>query len=254
MLTEIVISSWIKKIEIKYGFKSDHSCLECEIDMLEKSRGRGVWKLNNLVLSEIEYCEMIKDLVQDSERNSMALNPAEKWEATKLLIIEKSMKYCKERAKNKRIIISQLQEVINKWQPEVNAGMLRQEDMLLYERSVKDYEEIIEEKAKGARFRCKSQYYSEAETNSRYFFNLEKSRVGARGMDIIIDEMGNETRDREVIMWALKDFYKNLYTKDEQVEFTYKNDTDVKINEGQKKLLDADISMQELEKAIKGMK
>ena len=57
------LGSKVKTIDINVGFRTDHSLIELSIDLHENSRGPGVWKLNNLILNEDEYVELIKNCI-----------------------------------------------------------------------------------------------------------------------------------------------------------------------------------------------
>ena len=100
-LTEKSITGWIKRSEIKLGFKTDHDRLEIEIEPKYTKQGKGIWKLNNRLLYEAEYVQEIKGIVEKIEQESSHVNKSEKWEMTKLKIIQGSQIYAKNRAKNR---------------------------------------------------------------------------------------------------------------------------------------------------------
>ena len=180
-------------MQISYGFKSDYSALICEILPHRVCRGKGTWKLNAQILFEKDYCDKINTCITKCRKLTKHLNPSEAWEIMKLNIIETSKEYSQDRAKTKRLIISQLEEKIESWHAKLNEGELSEGEQKLYDRTVADYEGHIEEKMKGAIFRSKSRWYNLAEINSKYFFGLERTRGSGRGMSLLIKDDGSET-------------------------------------------------------------
>ena len=69
VLIDLSIIAWLTKIDIKPGFRSDHSAVVLTINPFTISRGRGLWRLNNQVLFEKEYVSMINNLIEKHEEN-----------------------------------------------------------------------------------------------------------------------------------------------------------------------------------------
>ena len=117
-----------------------------------------------------------------------------------------------------------------------------------------DLESIIEEKTKGAIFRSRSNWYNLGQVSSKYFFNLEKNRSGSRNMTVLKNDQGEEMTDIKTILKEQRKFYETLYTKDDSISFTYKNDTNVKVSDDDNKDLEAEFTMKELRAAVKSCK
>ena len=64
---------------------------------------------------------------------------------------------------------------------------------------------------------------------------------------------GTVTRDQDKILEEQVRFYKGLYTSDQNVEFKYQNDSEIKLNDADKENLDVEITIQEMSKALKNM-
>ena len=249
-VSEMAINSWIKNIKILPKFKTDHAALLVDIRPFLIERGKGFWKLNNRILLEPEYVDMIneeikKTLVREAESEQ------EKWEMLKLMCIANSQEYSRERARNRNMIISQLEKYIERMEEKAN---LTTTDEKLLDKTKNDLNVFMDEKVQSAMFRSKAQWFNEGEQMGKYFFGLEKSRSGARGMSSLLNEDGTETVDPLKILKEQKKFYKKLYTKDEKVEFTYKNTENILITDNMPDSLEGKITMQELKLAIKGMK
>ena len=185
-LMEQTLSGWVEDIAIKPSFKSDHSILECKIHPYNVRRGKGVWTLNNSVLKEKEYCALINQVLEKGSIDGLGLNPSDKWENVKLEVIEKSMEYCSKRAQDRNIVVSQMEEYLNKL--EKDEDELTESERRIFEKTKIDYESIMEDKARGARLRAKSRWYNEAEKNTKYFYSLEKCKSGAKNVVTLIDK------------------------------------------------------------------
>ena len=197
VLCEQSLSGWIKDIQIKPSFKSDHSIVECEIEPHFTKRGKGVWKLNNSVLKEKKYCDIINETIESAVNMSNSLNPGERWDAIKLQVIKASQSYCRKRASDRKVVLSQLEEYLRKFDDESEMSVSERQ---VYYRTKQDYEDLMDEKVKGALFRSKCQYYNEGERNTKYFYNLEKSRSGAKNVVTLIDDKDIEIKNPKEIL------------------------------------------------------
>ena len=204
--------------DIVPGFKTD-SMITLDLSLHSNPRGKGFWKLNTSLLSEMEYIERIKTTIENTVneyKDDSSVNPALLWEMIKLKVREKSLSYAayKNAAKKKREEIlgreiasleKQLDNVTN--------------DSLLYhivsERITslrKELENIFEYRTKGAIIRSKSQWYNEGEKNSRYFLNLEKRHCKQGTISQLkVNETDFVTTDKDILSECMA-FYKNLYT------------------------------------------
>ena len=161
--------------------------------------------------------------------------------------------YSKKRAKDHRIIISQLQDRLNRMLESQNIKYEEHRQMLI-DKTKLDLNEIVEEKTKGIIFRSKARWYNEAEKPTSYFLSLEKNRSGMKNVTIILNANREEKTNQKEILKEMERYYEKLYTSDESVEFDYVNNYGVKITDEQSKNLDEDISMDELQNAIKESK
>ena len=107
-LTDISLNGWITETKIQPGFRSDHSQILLEVVPHKVNRGRGVWRLNTSVLTELEFCTKINETIETCQWYVRGQNPQDKWESIKLELIKASQQYCQKRAGNKRLIANQL--------------------------------------------------------------------------------------------------------------------------------------------------
>ena len=93
--------------DIVPGFKTDHSMITLNVAPHANSRGKGFWKLNTSLLSEMKYVQEIKPTIESTVnqyKDNTSVNPALLWEMIKLKVREKSISYAayKETRRNVR--------------------------------------------------------------------------------------------------------------------------------------------------------
>ena len=243
---------WITSIEIVPGFRSDHSAIVLEVIPYNTVRGRGLWKLNNQVLYEAEYLDLINDVIKKNEAANSALNAHEKWETLKLHCIANSQRYCQERASNRKLILSQLESKLAEYESELKD--LSQAKHEMYVHTKQDFEKIIDERTQGAIFRSQCTWYSEGERNTKYYFSLEKARSGAKGMSCLLTDSGTKITNPQIIMKEQEKFYSKLYTADEDVKFDYQNKSGIMLDNNDREKMTGLFTMEELSSALKNMK
>ena len=253
VLTDVSLNSWTEEVKIVPGYKTDHSAIFLKLDPIEQKRGRGFWRMNQQILFEMEYLNIIAESVKRTKELSKNNTNKERWEAIKLNIIGESQRYSNERAANRKLIISQLENKIEQYERKRDEEKLSEAESKLYLRTKEDMNVFIEEKAQGAIFRSGQAYYSLGEKSTKYFFGLEKAKSAAKGMNAMLH--GNEViKDPDIILRKIHDFYKNLYTSDPNVEFKYENTSEIRVSNEHKEMLEGEITMAELQLAISQMK
>lgn len=110
-----------------------------------------------------------------------------------------------------------------------------------------------EDKVKAACFRSKAQYFLYGEKNSKYFFNLEKSRGNAKIISQLVREDGSIINNPKKILAEKKWFYQKLYGHKSVKEWNYTNDTDNKLSDQERDSLDREISDMELSNSLMSM-
>jgi hypothetical protein len=68
----------------------------------EKTQGRGLWKHNNALLKEDEYCKLMEDTLIEAKRTRCSNDPAQTWDWMKQRVKEESVNFSKKRGKEKR--------------------------------------------------------------------------------------------------------------------------------------------------------
>ena len=124
-----------------------------------------------------------------------------------------------------------------------------------YKREIESrIEGIIAKETESAAFRSKCTHYREGNKNSKYFYSLEKARYNKKTMSRIIDDNNLILDTPREILAEQHRFYSELYKKDENVRFRFKNMSQIQISEEDKISMDAPITLDELTEAVKSMK
>ncbi|KAL9959711.1 hypothetical protein ACROYT_G033060 [Oculina patagonica] len=205
--------------DIVPGFKTDHSMVTLNLSLHSNPRGKGFWKLNTSLLSEIRYIEEIKTTINitvNQYKDDTTVNPALLWEMIKLKVREKTISYAAYKSattkKQEEALESEIALLENQLDNAENNNPLYH---IVAERITtlkKDLEKIIEYRTKGAIIRSKSLWYNEGEKNSKYFLNLEKRHCKHGTISQLkVSDSDFVTTDKAILS-ECTDFYRNLYT------------------------------------------
>ena len=75
------------------GYKSDHKTVSLNIDLINLTRGPGYFKLNNSILLNEDYQEIIKNSIIEIADINKEGNPNTKWELIKGSVRNETIKY-----------------------------------------------------------------------------------------------------------------------------------------------------------------
>ena len=95
---------FVKKCDIGYGLKSDHSVVILDIQFELAKRGPGYWKFNNLLLRDPQYLDKINKLI-DIELAQNYADRKSTWEMFKLTFRGSTLQYSARRKKSKNNIM-----------------------------------------------------------------------------------------------------------------------------------------------------
>ena len=93
--------------DILPGFKTDHSMVTLNVALHSNPRGKGFWKLNTSLLSEMRYVQEIKTAIESTVNqyeDDTSVNPVLLWEMIKLKVQEKSISYAAPKKRQQRIV------------------------------------------------------------------------------------------------------------------------------------------------------
>ena len=96
----------IENSAISHGYRSDHSLVLIELTDNYDKPGRGYWKFNVSLLSDVDYINMVTQCIENIVNENSDANPQILWETIKCVIhgetIRYSVKKAQDRNKNKK--------------------------------------------------------------------------------------------------------------------------------------------------------
>ena len=233
------------------GILSDHRAFFIVIDVNHIERGAGYWKFNNLLLHDITFLQQMNTEIMKTTESLEQKDPITSWEILKNSIKKFTCKYSRTKGSEEKLIIAQLTEVISGLEEQLP---LNRQDTVLLENTKTDLEEKLEERVNGIIFRSKARWYEKGERSTKYFYALEKSRYNAKTCYVLKDENEQLIQDPQRILQMQKEFYSKLYEKDEDVSFTLKNSSSIRVPQNIKEEQCQPLKLQDLEEAIKTMR
>jgi len=147
------------------GFKTEHSMITLNLALHSNPSGKGFWKLNTSLLSEMRYVQEIKTTIESTVnqyKDDTSVNPALLWEMIKLKVREKSISYAAFKNVTTRKREEMLEREIALLEKQLdNASNSNPSYHNVAERIFilkKELENIFEYRTKGAIIRSKSQW------------------------------------------------------------------------------------------------
>ena len=84
--------NYVTHADIVPGFKMDHSMITLNAALHSNPRGKGFWKLNTSLLSEMKHVQEIKTTIESTVnqyKDNTLVNPALLWEMIKVHMTQK---------------------------------------------------------------------------------------------------------------------------------------------------------------------
>ena len=205
------------------GYKSDHSKVSLNIDLINLTRGPGYFKLNNSLLLDKDYQETVKKNIAEIAEINKEANPNTKWELIKGTIRNKTIKYAtykkKETNKHEKKLTNEINELQNKISESTEANVIEVLKNDLNEKK-NTFEQLTETKLNGLILRSKANIVEHDEKNSKYFASLEKKRSETKLISRLCINNVISTNQKEILT-EIQTFYKNLYNKREMSNSKY---------------------------------
>ena len=178
----------------------------------------GLWKLNTSFLSEIEYVNKVKLIINETTQQYKDDNEVDDsliWEMIKLKIRELSIKYgsYKKKQKTNQMLLEDEIALLEKESEKPNDPK-KEEVLSRLINAKRELEEIIEYRTKGSSVRSKAKWYNDGETNIKYFLLLEKRHYKRKNISTLKVKRNDNsvvTSDPEILNECVK-FYGELYS------------------------------------------
>ena len=207
-------SNQVSNCKIKPGFMSDHSIISICLNLNTIERGKGYFKINNSLILQPEYQEMIRTVIGEVAETNKDANPNTLWEVIKGNIRNESIKYASYKKKERNNRENQLIEEINliKGKLTKQSEIDQANELLRLKEKNQELQNLYEQDIKGYIIRAKAEYIEGGEKNSKYFANLEKKRSEAKTLHRLVTER-NEITNQKEILEEVRRFYEKMYNK-----------------------------------------
>ena len=245
----------VKDISILPYFRSDHAYVYLSFSLPDApERGRSCWKLNNTLLQNTTYINVIKTFWSDW-RTEQVHYPSLSvwWDVGKQLIKEITIDFASDLAASQRHTYNILSNQLTALHARNNAD----EDLSAEIKSVEDdlYNYHLH-KVAGARIRAREQWAEEGETSSKYFFQREKCHAIRSMMNGIYDMQGKTVRtlSRMMHVWIL--FYSTLFTAaylDAAEQTFFLGKLFHKLSPAEANLCEGDVTLEECTSALQSL-
>ena len=234
------------------GLQTDHSAFFLGIDMKHIDRGRSYWKMNTTYLSNPEFVKSANKKIEELKSQLEKLNAIEKWDLFKMKMKHFCIEYSKRSASDDRIAISQLSEKITEM--EENVQDLDPEGIDILTNSKIELEELTQKRTVQSMFRSGAKWAMEAERNTKYFFNLERTKYGEKTSYALIKDDGEITTEQAEIIELQRIYFQDLYTADASVKYSLPQLVKEHVDPQSIAASQNEFNEQEILTAIKGLK
>ena len=192
---------------------TDHKAVVLDLNRSEFKRGPSYWKFNNSYLKDKEFVDKMNNLLREKLSEDPESSSSQKWELCKVAIRSFSTNYGKELAtkrKNEECkLLHQIQNTEKQLVSDPDNNDLQSKVFNLKQKL--DLQMI--QKTKGAQIRSRIKWVEEGERNSKYFFNLEKSRKNRNIITKLTNDSGETLTDQRQILKEQVRYYKELYSQ-----------------------------------------
>ena len=244
------LDQMVKEIMYLSSLMTDHRAVYVVIEVSDKERGKGYWKLNTALLRDKEFGEYMNQEIMSSLASQDQKEPISVWECLKARIKKATISYSRGKVSRDQEIIANLSEKVNEYEARLP---LDQEEDDLYEKTKLDLEEKMNERVEGIMFRSKARWYELGEKNTKYFYSLEKVKYNAKTCYKLISEEGNDIVGDKNILEIQKDFYEKLYSVDQDVQFCLQNEWNIRVPLDIRVAQDISLTMEDLQVAAMSM-
>lgn len=236
---------------------SDHRMVFLKIRPSPPPRGKGFWKFKTSLLQNEDFCKEVIVAIEVGAENAKDLSPQMRWEFIKLSIRESAMKFDKKRREEQNRLEAELETQLFTLEKDLyNSQEIQEENQVIK----RELYQIQLARTRESMIRSKVKWVGEGERPTKYFLNLERKNFESKIVSALIDDSGATITDPGDILGLEKEFFTKLYT-DQQNDDPEQNSvhreeflkSNTSLSDMDRELLNRNISLEELEIALKGM-
>ena len=207
--------SFVSNCEILPCVLSDHDFVDLCFDFKDLiPRGPGIWKFNNSLLDDEDFCHYVSDRIQDLLSCKSSFGSIQQWwdffksslkQDITLFAREKRKRLSRERVSLTNRLI-RLKSQLVQGDSSVSPEIIFTESQLAA---------LTDRVSEGAKIRSRAQWLEQGERPTRFFLKLEKERVERNHVTSILNSDGVEVSSRENVEKAHVDFYSALFSAED---------------------------------------
>lgn len=208
-LTSNSILHHVTEANISNSPLSDHCIISLKLTKSNTSnKSKGYWKFNANLLTNMEYCSNIKNIILDIKKDDKLATSIQKWEYLKFTIRKYSITFSRKLNREKKADETKLVKELLSYNSKLNWSA---EDKDRINNLQSQLDEIYLNKAQGAYIRSRARWIENGEKNTSYFSNLEKRRQEKDAIYSLIIN-GEECTEPKRVTREVMNYYSNLYT------------------------------------------
>ena len=163
------LNGFANNAEIAPGFKTDHSLVQLSLIKGNQPRGKGFWKFNSSLLSDLDYVNAIKSEINETIEQNQNLHALLLWDFLKFQIRRKTVSFLSLKSKQKRKQENNLIAEISSLEKRLVQSPTTETKKLLDEKK-KNLETPIETKTAGVMLRSKARWVEDGEKKYKILF------------------------------------------------------------------------------------
>uniref|UniRef100_A0A3B3H9P1 Reverse transcriptase domain-containing protein n=1 Tax=Oryzias latipes TaxID=8090 RepID=A0A3B3H9P1_ORYLA len=215
---------------------------------------KGYWKFNSSLLEDEVYSQAIINEIQKITKDRQFTTQRDKWEFFKFKARQISITHSKRLSKDGK---QKEMEIIREINSICCKSLLSEGEKQRLSLLQTSLDNMYVSKAKGAFIRSRAKWVEEGEKSSAYFCRLEKRRQEKNAVNKLVIN-GRESTNTEEIKREIFQFYSGLYSssyssQDADCFFNYIKDLTPKVDENFKQVCEAEITLEEAEKAMRSL-
>lgn len=215
LVSEHMLDSKAKSAITPYPL-SDHAAITLRVGNTPAPRGPGLWRIDNELLHNEEYCRVVRDLLTSEQENPEGLNPQSHWDWVKHRIKTVSSDFTREQKRKAKEVEKILTGTYQELRKKADSGLPY--DELALQSCERELKEIEIRRACRAIERSRANWAMAGERPSKYFLNLQKLQAKNNSICQLVTEKGDMLTQHKDILAEQKDFYQKLYSQQDSTK------------------------------------